>query len=471
MGTSDALLSLFARKPAAADLTPEDELELRGQQSSLLQALSQQKSPYENTLEMSLAAALPALGTALAGGGSMGALGYGAVAGARGVESYGELMKAQQEKDRTASLLELSNIQNRLDAASMYRSEQAKNKALLERAKATTGLGQLLEAGGTPEDYLAQKEAEAGLTAARTQAALKPAAGEGFIEQAEREGLANLAEQAGNKQVAADLRSEGARVTRAAADRLRTMFTTTIDQERTKQNISLREEEEARKKAEEAGPPGAIPMYQVEGANKNEPSFRPTKKLAENAIAARDAYGRLNNSMARFESLLEKSGGNLPNVIDKYSTEFLQLREDIISQVRVLEKMGANFTAMERNSVMMRMLGLSSSDEEEQKLWNLETARKEALGAPDPLGAIKRFRETMTNNYARSTLNNRFIDPTIRYDDKLIEEEYKHLPLPIRNTILMQQNPEMQAKANELALAQAQARANAKNAANNPLAQ
>lgn len=119
----------------------------------------------------------------------------------------------------------------------------------------------------------------------------------------------------------------------------------------------------------------------------------------------------------------------------------------------------------------MRMLGLSSSDEEEQKLWNLETARKEALGAPDPLGAIKRFRQTMTNNYARSTLNNRFIDPTIRYDDKLIEEEYKHLPLPIRNTILMQQNPEMQAKANELALAQAQARANAKNAANNPLAQ
>jgi hypothetical protein len=452
-------------------MTPEDELELRGQQSSLLQALSQQKSPYENTLEMSLAAALPALGTALAGGGSMGALGYGAVAGARGVESYGELMKAQQEKDRTASLLELSNIQNRLDAASMYRSEQAKNQASLERAKATTGLGQLLEAGGTPEDFLRLQEQKASLMQAQAQRALRPTAGEGFIDQTELEGLANLAEQTGNTQAAAELRSPGAKVTRTEADRARAMFATATNQKQREQNISLREEEEARRKAEEAGFPGAIPMYQVPGANKDEPSFRPTKKLAENAIKARAAYGRLNNSMAKFESLLEKSGGNLPNIIDKYSAEFLQLREDIISQVRVLEGMGANFTAMERNSVVMRMLGLGSSEKDEQKLWNLKTARDEALGAPDPLGAIKRFRQVMTNNYARSTLNNRFIDPTIRYDDKLIEEEYKHLPVPIINTILIQQNPEMQAKADELALAQLQTRTKAKNAANNPLAQ
>jgi len=199
MSTSDALLSLFARKPAAAELTPEEELQLRGQQSSLLSALTEQKSPYENTLEMSLAAALPALGTALAGGGSMGALGYGAAAGARGVEGYTELMKAQQEKDRTASLLELSNIQNRLDAASMYRSEQAKNKALLERAKATTGLGQLLEAGGTKEDFLAQKDAQAGLTAARTQQALRPpssaaAKEDELISDLEKQFLANTVE-------------------------------------------------------------------------------------------------------------------------------------------------------------------------------------------------------------------------------------------------------------------------------------
>jgi len=453
MGTSDALLSLFARKPAAAELTPEDELELRGQQSSLLQALSQQKSPYENTLEMSLAAALPALGTALAGGGSMGALGYGAVAGARGVESYGELMKAQQEKDRTASLLELSNIQNRLDAASMYRSEQAKNKASLERAKATTGLGQLLEAGGTPEDFLRLQEQKASLMEAQTQRALRPESlseSEKPAPEMVKKVLANQARALGDEETAKNLEDPNTVLTAGAAN----LMSNAMNRGET---FKARSAEMEAAEAERAGFAGAKPLYTLEGADPKDASLRPTKKSSIAAIEAKQAYGQLNNSMAKFRSLLERSEGNLPNIVDKYSAEFLQLREEIVSQVRLLEKMGANFTEMEKNNVMLRMLGLHMSEEEEKKLWNLDFARKEALGTPDPLGTFSRFQDTMTNNYARSTLVNKFVDPTIRYSPDVVSEF--GFPVMMRNTLLVQNNPELKARLDQQAIAEAQKRA------------
>jgi hypothetical protein len=262
--------------------------------------------------------------------------------------------------------------------------------------------------------------------------------------------LANQARALGDEETAKTLEDQNTVVTMGAANAMSSAMNRGGV-------FKARSAEMGAAEAERAGFAGAKPLYALEGADPKDASLRPTKESSMAAIEAKQAYGQLNNSMAKFRSLLERSEGNLPNIVDKYSAEFLQLREEIVSQVRLLEKMGANFTEMEKNNVMLRMLGLHMSENEEKKLWNLDFARKEALGTPDPLGTFSRFQDTMTNNYARSTLINKFVDPTIRYSPDVVSEF--GFPVMMRNTLLVQNNPELKAKLDQRAIAQAQTRA------------
>lgn len=149
----NTLLSFLTRKPSAAAATPEEEAELLKRQASILESLkATQPSSSTDLVSQALAGALPLIGGALAGD-NLG-LAAGASAGAGAVEAYRKQMEKEQEEKKTTSLLELANVQNRLDASALARQEAAKAAASLEKAKATTMLGQIEAAGGGPEDYL-----------------------------------------------------------------------------------------------------------------------------------------------------------------------------------------------------------------------------------------------------------------------------------------------------------------------------
>jgi hypothetical protein len=484
--TSNTLLSLLSRKPAARPTTPEEEMELLNQQASILASLKEEKpTTTSDLISQAIAGALPLIGGALAGD-RLG-LAAGASAGAGAIETYRKRMEEEQERQKTTSLLELANVQNRLDAAALAKQEQAKAEASLEKAKASTMLGQIKEAGGSPQEYLnyvrgqsqkasnllspeeatyinsALKQAgspvvfEAGVPKDLAMQALRnpepfkkaaPATEEEktsarimlqqkkpFIEDKDLYG--KLEEQLGDPNMTLGQLDK-------FTDNIKLIGQSTDQATRALKGQSEREE---RTKLI-SGNAGIMPLDKiVEKASPNISqedliSFTPVvdKKKAAEIAENQTNYGSLQGSIQNMKDFLDSQGGRLPTVMGPAAAKFEQLRSDLVNKIRLKYGMGANFTKFEQDNSFAQMLGLTLG--EGGKVWNYNLELANQFNT-NPKALFNDFANKLEDDYARETINNKYIDTSIRYRPQVLKSAGR-LPKEAKLELLMQNNPKLQ---------------------------
>lgn len=601
--TSNTLLSLLSRKPAARPTTPEEEMELLNQQASILASLKEEKpTTTSDLISQAIAGALPLIGGALAGD-RLG-LAAGASAGAGAIETYRKRMEDEQERQKTTSLLELANVQNRLDAAALAKQEQAKAEASLAKTRASTMLGQIEAAGGSPEDYLnyvrgqsqrasnvlsAEEAAYMNSVAAQRglkvefdpgiprsvainvlqnpEAAMKaaPATEEektsarimlqqkkpfiddkdlyGKLEEQLRDPnmtlgqldkftdnikligqstdrvkelpqarqvvpkrtMEQLAPKFKEKGIELDTESpttygelevmlQGARIgnvggatsepiplsdpsrislgervnasdysaetkqaliqkinsedfTGADFNRITTQLNQLGgDVERQRRGETARLERVKNRRAVKI--PGLTTLDEfVEKTDPNaDPDatalLLPVKEQAQSMREGASAWNVLQRDMERMSNFLAKRGGSIPAITGDARKEFKQIRDSIVTRVRLLQKMGANFTPMEANNVYSQMLGMSGLTEEGD-IFDTATMINNWSTSPDQtIRLFNEFKTGMEDGYAYGTLLNGYVDQNIRYRPNIVKQFAEDLPARSRNTLLLLGNEE-----------------------------
>lgn len=492
--TSNTLLSLLSRKPAARPTTPEEEMELLNQQASILASLKEEKpTTTSDLISQAIAGALPLIGGALAGD-RLG-LAAGASAGAGAIETYRKRMEDEQQQQKTASLLELANVQNRLDAAALAKQEQAKAEASLAKTRASTMLGQIEAAGGSPEDYL-------NYVRGQSQRAGRLPQGEQVVPKAVMEQLAPKFKEKGMELDTEspttygqlEVMLQGARIgnvggatsepiplsdpsrvslgervnasdysaetKQALIQKINSEDFTGADFNRITTQLNQlggdverqRREETARleriKNRRAVKIPGLTTLDEfVEKTDPNaDPNttalLLPVEKQAQNMREATSAWNVLQRDMERMNNFLAKRGGSIPAITGDARKEFKQIRDSIVTRVRLLQKMGANFTPMEANNVYSQMLGMSGLTEEGD-IFDTATMINNWSTSPDQtIRLFNEFKTGMEDGYAYGTLLNGYVDQNIRYRPNIVKKFAEDLPARSRNTLLLLGNEE-----------------------------
>lgn len=484
---SNTLLSLLSRKPAARPTTPEEEMELLNQQASILASLKEEKpTTTSDLISQALAGALPLIGGALAGD-RLG-LAAGASAGAGAIETYRKRMEEEQERQKTTSLLELANVQNRLDAAALAKQEQAKAEASLAKTRASTMLGQIEAAGGSPEDYLnyvrgqsqrasnvLSAEEAAYMNSIATQRGLSMNFEPGVPKSVAMEALRNpqmiekTAPPSQAKLLGAEAQisslEESGMLPKEKADAFRGILGQSdlssgqvdeIQNQLGKISGSVREAQRGTKAAQEieqvkARKAGTAAISSLADLTKRvapeagettilqmTPKVSP-KEFSELSNDS-ERWGRVQNTITKMEEFFKKTGGKIPIKAGPERAEFNRLRETLVDNVREMRNMGANFTTMERGNVISQLFGVPAPGEE-PRVFDPNAALVNFFES-NPARQFAEFRTGMEDEYARATLSKGFFDTAAIYRPNVLDR-YGNIPGKVKQTLLLQNNPEL----------------------------